>query len=492
MNLTVKFFLSVTCLVTVIIALAMLTTLKQETSFIEAKMKKKGYVLAEVMAMASVNGFLSYDYSMLKRYFDTVCKDEDVILVMILDNEGRIKMHSDIDQIGIKLNDETTLAALNVREPVFQEMEEERLGKIYYFTAPIMVESQKLGIVRFAMSNAEIIRDTSASRNRLLLIGLAAILLGGLGAVLMGRMISKPLRQLAAGARAVSRGDLNWKIDIRGQDEIGVLAEAFSYMVSNLRKSIDSLVLAEKMASIGKLASTIAHEVRNPMEPIKGSAEILQQAFPANEKIVKYTRIIKDEISGVCDFLDHFLNFARPPKFSVGPVNVNDVLKETLSLIDHYIGDHNLVIEKNLDDGLPVISGNERQIKQLFLNLVMNAVQAMRDDQPGKLTIGSSLRSVLSPGNEGDSRYGRYVSVEFCDSGKGIALEDLNRIFEPFHTTKEDGTGLGLAIGRTIMNRHGGFITVESELGRWTRVTAHFPADPADETSTNQHVKGFL
>ena len=304
-----------------------------------------------------------------------------------------------------------------------------------------------------------------------------AIIIGGLGAVFMGRMISRPLRQLAECARVVSTGDLTWKVDIKTKDDIGVLAEAFGYMIHNLRKSIESLILAEKMSSIGELAATIAHEVRNPMEPIKGSAEIILQTFPDNEKVCKYTKIIKDEINNVCSFLDQFLNFARPPEHTVGQVNVNKVINQVLSLADYYIYHHQIKLVKNLDKDIPLIQADSRQIKQLFLNLVMNAVQAMPEqtDAFGKITITSTVCPLKVSDLKTSTCERPHVCVEFWDFGQGIAPEDMDRIFDPFYTTKEHGTGLGLATCQTIMNQHNGTITIDSEQGKWTRISVYFP-----------------
>ena len=148
---------------------------------------------------------------------------------------------------------------------------------------------------------------------------------------------------------------MNWKVNIKSKDEIGILADAFGYMTKALRKYIESLVKAERLAILGELASGIMHEVRNPLEPIKGSAEILQKKYKKDKVVEKYTRIIKDEINHVSHFLDEFLEFAKPPDPEFSSIDVKSVINETLSLTDHYIHEHQIEVIKNVDNDLPLI-----------------------------------------------------------------------------------------------------------------------------------------
>ncbi len=463
MNLSSKFIFSITVLIIIIICLVIFTTLKKERSMILGQMQRKGFVLTEVLAMASVNSFLNYDYSTLKRYMDTVVKDEDVISVMILDKDGRVKMHSDIDLIGTTVDDSITIKALRADEPVFQTDRINKIKDIYYFSVPIIAEDQKLGLIRIAMSNENVTLKIKESGNRLLIIGLIAIVIGVLGAVFMAGMISKPLRRLAQGAEAVSKGDLNWKVNIKSKDEIGILADAFSYMTKALRKYIESLVKTEKLAVLGELASGIMHEVRNPLEPIKGSAEYLQKKYKTDKVVEKYTRIIKDEINEVSRFLDEFLEFAKPPDPNFISLDIKSVINETLALTDYYIRGHKMEIIKNIEDDLPPIMADSAQLKQMFMNLILNSVQAQREKER-LLKISSYLKN-----KEG------YIVVEFFDYGHGIQEEKIERIFDPFFTTKENSTGLGLAICHGIVERHNGKIEAESEPGKWTLIKISLP-----------------
>jgi len=476
-NLSSKFILSITILITIIISLVIFTILKKESAMILGQMQRRGFVLTDVLAMASVNAFLNYDYSTLKRYMDIVAKDEDVISIMIVDKYGRVKMHSNSSLIGSIIDDNFSIKVLNSSQPVFQANKISK-KEDYYYSAPIMAGDQKLGIIRIAMSNKNAALEIKTSRNRLLMIGALTLVIGILGAIFMAGMISKPIRRLAEGAKAVSKGDLNWKVNITSKDEFGILSDSFQYMTRNLRKYIESLVKTEKLAVLGQFASIIAHEVRNPMEPIKGSAEILQDIYKEDVVIKKYTQIIKEEISELSSFLDGFLELARPQNVKFQFIDIHSLIKETLTLSEHYLTEHKMRVDISFSENLPQIYGDPQQIKQVYMNLILNAVQAKRRDT-GLLKVKSYLK-----GNKDFNK--KLVIVDFLDYGQGIPNEHIDKIFDPFYTTKEEGTGLGLSICLSIIERHSGKIEIESELGQWTLVRMNLPVIYMQEESTSK------
>jgi two-component system NtrC family sensor kinase len=475
MRLSSKFILSVTTLIIFIISLVILTTLHREQAMILGRIQRKGFVLAEVLAMTSVNAVLNFDYSTLKRYLDTVTKDKDVIYVMMLDKEGVVKMHTNLDRLGSRITDPFFQKALYDTEPIIQKVTDHGQRNIYEIGAPIIAGDQTLGVIRIAMSSENIQIEIRRSRNWLLLIGLIAIGIGIIGAIFMAEMIARPIKKLVIGAQAVSQGNLDWNVEIKAKDEIGILADAFSYMSRNLRNYIESLVRTEKLAILGQLASVIAHEVRNPMEPIKGSAEILQKKYPEHEDIQKYAQIIKDEIHGLCGFVDEFLDFAKPqtPQFTL--VNLNEVLQEIFNLSEHYLSDHQMAVEWNCCDKLPDIYADSSQLKQVFINVILNAVQAKKNGE-GCLKITTRFLK--------NSAHNEWIGIEFLDYGYGIPKEKINQVFEPFFTTKDEGSGLGLAICQRIVERHQGTITIESETGQWTLVRISFPVIDNHEITT--------
>ncbi len=479
MKLATKFSISITILIMLTSSIVIYSSAKKEKETMLSQIKKKGIVLSEVVAMSSVNSLLNQDYETLRRYCDTIIKDEDVIGVSILDNNLIVKMSNNIDSLGemasfpFELPEKVFNSLKNTYNPFIYVNRVSGNEYIYDIVNPIITASERLGFVRISLSSKNALVEASKSNNRIFLIGFLAITLGIIGAVFMAKRISNPINKLAMEAKSVSNGDLNREIDINSKDEVGVLADAFRYMTWSLKKHIESLIKAERFAILGRLASVVAHEVRNPMEPIKGSAKLLSTLYKDDTTIQKYTGIIQDEINRLAGFLDGFLEFARTHKYNFKPVNVNALIKDVLSLSEQYVKDRNFEIRTNLSTGIPDINADAHQLKQVFMNLVLNAVQA-KGERDGLLEIKSYY---VEYGMKVRENKGEWVVIEFLDYGIGIKKENLEKILEPFFTTKQEGTGLGLSTSVNIVEQHGGEITIESEEGKWTRVKIVLPIE---------------
>ncbi len=480
MKLATKFSISITILIMLTSSIVIYSSAKKEKQTMLSQIKKKGVVLSEVLAMSSVNSLLNQDYETLRRYCDTIVKDPDVITVSILDNNLVIKMDNGIDRLGERasFNFKSARATLDTlkdnNKPFVYVNRVSGNEYVYDIVSPIITANERLGFVRISLSSKSALLEAGKSNKRILLIGLLAITLGIVGAVFMAKRISNPINKLAVEAKAISGGDLNRNIDINSSDEVGVLADAFRYMTWSLKKHIESLIKAERFAILGRLASVVAHEVRNPMEPIKGSAKLLSTLYKNDETIQKYTGIIQDEINRLAGFLDGFLEFARTHKYDFKPVNVNELVLDVLSLSEQYVRDRNFKIETELSDDLPPINADSHQLKQVFMNLLLNAVQA-KGKREGLLRIKTYHIDSSFSSNRRDSGGGDMVGVEFLDFGVGIKKENLERILEPFFTTKQEGTGLGLSTSVNIVEQHNGELTVESEEGSWTKITITLP-----------------
>jgi signal transduction histidine kinase len=207
--------------------------------------------------------------------------------------------------------------------------------------------------------------------------------------------------------------------------------------------------------------------VRNPLEAIKGAAQVIQDHPTAGDDTKKFTRIIKEEVDGLDRFLGQFLEFARPAPLRPGPVAVNVLVEETLALLGGALTSGTVKVHAHLAQGLPAIPAESHQIKQVVLNLCLNAVQAM----PGGGTLTVSTRRALL-----DDRAGVEVRVE--DTGSGVSEEVRQQLFEPFITTKAGGTGLGLAVSRSVVERHHGRIWLAPDPGPGTAFCVWLPAEP--------------
>lgn len=234
---------------------------------------------------------------------------------------------------------------------------------------------------------------------------------------------------------------------------------------------------AEKLAVVGQLAAGIAHQIGTPLNVISGSAEYLMMEGGTDRPRPRELEIIVAQTDRITKLIQQLLNFARPARIAVQPVKLNDLLREVLGLTEHQIAKERITVKTDLQADLPTITGDENQMEQAFLNIVINAWHAM--PAGGTLT----LRTRTAPAGDRPRRAGRPtppgVEVSIADTGIGIPAEHLSRIFDPFFSTKGvgRGTGLGLAITRRIVEDHHGTIEVASEVGRGTTFTIRLPVE---------------
>jgi two-component system, NtrC family, sensor histidine kinase HydH len=244
-------------------------------------------------------------------------------------------------------------------------------------------------------------------------------------------------------------------------------AERLEESYQELKKQADLILeieeqlrRADRLSALGELSAGMAHEIRNPLGSIRGTAEILQDGIDPSDKRYEFTRILIKEVDRLNKVVQDFLRFSRPAPVARARVEVNEILREIL-VLTRQTAFKNVVRSTLAASAVPPILGDGEQLRQAFLNLVLNALQAM----PG----GGDLKISTTPA-EGK------VEIRFEDSGQGIPPENLERIFNPFFTTRQEGTGLGLAITHRIIQGHGGRIDVSSKLGGGTTFTVSLPA----------------
>jgi two-component system NtrC family sensor kinase len=305
----------------------------------------------------------------------------------------------------------------------------------------------------------------------------------------------------------IAQGDLSHRVDIDQQDEVGHLAQSFNRMADNLAKAYedltqwgrtlerrvdertlelretqDALVQSEKLASLGKMAAGVAHEVNNPLTSILINACLLLESRKPGDPEHESLSLIAEETSRCAQIVRGLLEFARQTPSQTAHADINEIVERTALLLEKQASVRNITILKDLDPALPAIDLDRSKMQQVFSNLIINAIEAMPSG--GTLRIVSSLA--------GD---GRSLEVRFADTGIGIPPENLHKIFDPFFTTKSFGTGLGLAVSYGIIQRQGGTIEVESEVGRGTVFKVKLPlgeADDAADGTTQNGARGQL
>jgi signal transduction histidine kinase len=311
--------------------------------------------------------------------------------------------------------------------------------------------------------------SVASNRNLLIVYGVVIFVLVGIVLwLLIVRLVTQPVRHVLDQMRKVQTGDLDARAVTETADEVGELASEFNAMVQSLDNATRELEeshekqiqQAGKLASIGELASGIAHEIRNPLAGIGAAVEVLSEENDLNGQRVEIVGEIRRQITRLNRTLHDLLEFARLRDPEIAPCDVNEFIRPMLALVRPDAQKCHITIEEHYGTDLPGTSADVGQMQQALLNILLNGVQAMPNG--GTLTI--STESAERGGSDA-------VRIQVRDTGVGIAREHLAKIFSPFFTTKHRGTGLGLSITRTIVEKHHGIITVESEPGKGTTFT---------------------
>jgi two-component system NtrC family sensor kinase len=318
----------------------------------------------------------------------------------------------------------------------------------------------------------------------LLAVGLASGI-----AIWVANKISRPLHAMADAAQKIAEGDYSQKVEITSDDETGFLANNFNHMVSQLvrahqelRDSAETLerkveqrtaevkamqahlIQSEKLAGVGKLAAGVAHEINNPLTCVLTNTSLMLADLPPEDPRREDLQTVVDETLRCRKIVKGLLDFARQTKPQKQRLDLNKVAADVITLVRNQASFQNITIHTDLDSGIPTVLADADQMRQVALNIILNAADAM--PQGGEIRV----RTLYEPET-------RQVKMRISDTGPGIPAEIQDKLFEPFFTTKKTGTGLGLAIAYGIMDRHKGSLKIESALGHGTTVIVILPTD---------------
>ena len=305
---------------------------------------------------------------------------------------------------------------------------------------------------------------------RPLVFTLGILLLSTLITMVLVWRFTRPIANLSSAAGRIADGDLTVRVpDNMRTDEMGRLARRFNEMTAELEKAHEleaQLQQAERSAVIGRLGSAIAHEIRNPLNYINLTLDHLRAKFAPEDgekrqTFEKLTSQLKNEVARINQQISDFLNYSRPAKAKLQPIDAREVVEDSLRIVEVDAAEKNIIISLVEHEDAGKINGDPEFLRSVFNNLFLNAAQAMGTD-------GGKLSVKISP-DDG------FVRIEIADTGSGIPAENLEKIFEPYFSTKETGTGLGLAIVQKIVDVHHGSIDVESTLGEGTKFTVKLP-----------------
>jgi two-component system NtrC family sensor kinase len=479
--------------------------------------------VSDIIKHATTDYMLRNDREGLYRSIQMIASEPGIEKIRIFDQEGRITYTTDVREQN-HVVDKTAEACYGCHaqsQPLARLNRPDRF-RIYHSTggqrilgiiSPIenqpacsnaachahSPEQRILGVLDSNLSLARAdVQLAQSSRRMIAYTACALLLIAVLSWVSVWRVVGVPVRALTRGTERLGAGELGYQIKVRSKDEIGELANSFNDMSRELQsehnanlawtQSLESRVEektrelkrahehalhTEKMASIGKMAAVLAHEINNPLSGILTYAKLLRKwmdreavSHERRKEICDSLDLIASESRRCGDLVRNLLTFSRSTPMNLQPANLNQVIDRAVRLVQHQLDMSGIHIETRLDPDLPHVLCDAAQIEQVILVLLMNAMDAM--PQGGNLWITSGL------GAEANS-----VQVVVRDDGMGIPPEIRDRLFEPFLTTKETGrgVGLGLAISQSILERHNGTIAVQSEVGRGTTFTVRLPMD---------------
>jgi signal transduction histidine kinase len=332
-------------------------------------------------------------------------------------------------------------------------------------------------IIALVLSTADI---QAAKRSIALAVGglsVCVFLLLTLMSYGLAGTITRPIEALARHTRELSAGRLNQEAPASKIDELTDLACAFNDMAVRLTDAEQKLVHTEKMAIAGQLAARVAHDVRNPLSSVKMHAQLLRSRARSDEKALASIKTILLQTDQVERVIRELLDLSRPAPLHLQPQALNDVVAETLVLMDAHLKHWGIRVRRQFAADLPTIALDGERLKQALLNVLNNAVEAMPDG--GELIVITRLTDTRDA-----------LVVEVIDEGEGIPPEIMANLFSPFFTTKRDGVGLGLVNARSILELHRGTLILEPNPGAGTKVSLTLPLTPADSQHESSSGRG--
>ncbi len=384
---------------------------------------------------------------------------------------------------NVRQADGTRAIGTQISEEVFQEVYEK--GKIWldkafvvndwYLSAygPIVdINNKIIGIMYVGVLEEKYNRILQNTAVYYLIIIIVTSIIAVIISLYLVNSITQSAQKLINASREIIRGNYQ-KIDINTNDEMGYLSRVFNNMVDAIlerdrqlkERTEKQIVKSAKLASLGRLASGIAHEINNPLTGILTYASLLLEDFKGTEH-EEDLRVIVNEALRCRKIVKQVLDFARESKLEKEPANINDVIRQSLTMLEKLANFQNVKIVTELAEDLPMLNLDMTQMRSVFNNLAINAADAM--PQGGTLTIRTWHKQEKNA-----------VVIEVIDTGVGIAEENIGRVYDPFFTTKEvgKGTGLGLAVTYGIVNRHNGTIEIKSKVGEGTTFTITLPIE---------------
>jgi signal transduction histidine kinase len=397
---------------------------------------------------------------------------EDTIDASIVDPTGVVIASSDPEQVGRTVPRRPQLNELIALNPIA------KLRAIYSsennleWTQPMALGETPFGEIRIGLTMALVRRDLNDSLGPSALAAGTALLIAVLTSMLLAQLVLRPMHVIRSSLSRLGRGDLGATLDLRDDAEFRDLGDVFDQVSAQLRaaspagiKPAQLAELSRRIAMVGRLTAGVAHEMKNPLNAMTIHLELLKQKLAAGKSASQHVEIIGQEIRRLDERIQGFLKFVRPDEARFGPVAIAPLISSVLDAVQPEAERVGVSITRGCADGGLRVEGDAAQLRDAFLNLAQNAIQAM----PKGGRLGISCTALPN----------RRIRVRVEDTGVGIAPENLAKIFELYYTTKERGTGVGLSMVYRTVQIHNGEIDVESTLGVGTTFIVVLPAAAA-------------
>ncbi len=499
MNLGTKLIVSLVTVIVLIMTVHGYLSIQQDQESIKRELSVGMRGFSRVL-QAGLSRTLAdkLDLKETQQFIDTAAPRGNIHGVIVYDLSGKPVAHSASMRYGIDFPelDPTPITRLDPR-PVLQSGNgidgyiQEPRNLIYYRTEPIVDSSNKLvGAFVLARQGYATFATIEQRRNRILTTtAVLVILLSLLGLILVRRSVTRPINALIRHIKEMSQDQREQSIEIKGRDEVASLAREFNLMCQKLQESHARLVgeqqeklkleqelrHSERLASVGRLAAGLAHEIGTPLNIIGGRSEYLLRRPRSAEELKDNLAVIRSQSDRIAAIVRQLLEFSRRREPVFQPVDLLELLDNVKYLLAHQLRDKDIRVEMEGFSGLPRIDADPDLLQQVFINLYSNSLHALGPGGVVKIGAETTDRG-LTQASPGASRW---LRISFEDNGAGIAPEHIGRVFDPFFTTKDigEGTGLGLSVSYGIIQEHGGDIHVESEPGRFTRFIIYLPTE---------------
>jgi two-component system, NtrC family, nitrogen regulation sensor histidine kinase GlnL len=583
------------------------------------EVQRRGDALARNLAAISYGPLLLYNFTALEQNAVQVATEPDVVYAVVLDADGRVAAHSRYpERVGLALRGAVPERAAEATEPLTQETTTSAGEAVYDFTVPVLVDGRKWGTIRLGLSKRRMEAEIRNARLELGVLTLVTLLLGSAAAAVVARRIARPVQQLAEGAAAISRGELNQRIEPSTTDEIGRLAAAFNHMaaqlfqqrtaleeahaslrrqfeeladlksytdnilgsltngivtidldgrvvtlnpeaelltgffrgeaagryctelfahtpelsdllmetlashapiagvpltlrrrngsslpiefstaplkggegknlgvigvfrdVTLLRQLESDLQRSDRLAALGTMAAGLAHEIKNPLTSLLTFSRHLERRFDDPNFRERFGSVVPRELERINGIVERLLELARPARMSFAQVRLPELLDRAVELYADQLDERGIAVVREYARDVPSIHADRDALYRVFVNLIANALDAMRGG--GRLIVRSGWTASRDPLPLTRRRSASRVKIEVEDTGDGIEASETNRIFNPFYTTRDHGTGLGLALAHKVVQDHSGVISFRSTPGRGTTFTIVLPLVPDRE-----------